>query len=233
MNTYVGRSPWLAIGWALLLIGALLSAGNALLFTTSSEFGADYGSPGEFTADFGSNGELSPAKAVQMMKGRMFDIPIVGYSHTLGGMIATLIGPFQLLGSLRRRAPRLHAWLGRVYLLCVGASGLAGLYLAPGSFASNTFGVGFIALAIAWLYTGTKAFATIRAGDVTAHRRWMIRNYALTYAAVTLRLEMPLLIVAGLSPVLALNVVAWTCWVPNWIVVDTWMRRRRPRFAHV
>jgi uncharacterized membrane protein YphA (DoxX/SURF4 family) len=108
----------------------------------------------------------------------------------------------------------------------VFVSGLGGLYLSPGSYASNTFGIAFIALALAWLYTGTKAYLTIRAGDVAAHRRWMIRNYALTYAAVTLRVQMPLLIVlGGLSPIVALNIVGWTCWVPNLIAVEAWFRR--------
>jgi uncharacterized membrane protein len=205
---------WPRVGWVLLLVGALLAAGNALIFATVVDFNADYGSGGEFSA----TGQ----------KARMFEIAAIGYAHTLGGMFASLIGPFQFLGSVRRRYPTVHRWLGRVYLTCVLFSGLAGLYLSPGSYASNTFGIAFIALALAWLYTGTKAYLTIRAGDVATHRRWMIRNYALTYAAVTLRVQMPLLIVlGGLSPVLALNIVGWTCWVPNLLGVEAWFRRSR------
>jgi hypothetical protein len=55
----------------------------------------------------------------------------------------------------------------------------------------------------------------------------MIRNYPLTYSAVTLRIHMPLLILGGMSPVLVLNVVGWTCWVPSLIAVEWWMRRQR------
>jgi uncharacterized membrane protein len=205
---------WPRVGWSLLLLGALLSAGNAFVFATITDYTADYGSSGDFSA--------------AGQKARMFEIAAIGYAHTLGGMIATLIGPFQFLGVVRKRFPAVHRWLGRVYLVCVLLSGLAGLYLSPGSYASNTFGIAFVALALAWLYTGTKAYLTIRGGDTAAHRRWMIRNYALTYAAVTLRIQMPLLIVlGGLSPILALNIVGWTCWVPNLIVVETWFRRRR------
>ncbi len=50
-----------------------------------------------------------------------------------------------------------------------------------------------------WLYTGAQAYLSIRRRDVVAHRRWMIRNYALTFAAVTLRLELGLLQVSGLN----------------------------------
>jgi hypothetical protein len=107
-------------------------------------------------------------------------------------------------------------------------SALAGLYLSPGSLASNTFGIAFIALALAWLYTAAQAYVTIRRRQITDHRRWMIRNYALTYSAVTLRIQMPLVIVLfGASPILALNIVGWTCWVPSLIAVELWMRRRR------
>jgi uncharacterized membrane protein len=206
------KNLWPRVGWALLLLGALLSAANALVFALLIE-------PDSVGGD-----ELSGA----VQKARMFEIAVVGYAHTLGGMIATLIGPFQFLGGVRRRYPLAHRWLGRVYLVCVFSSALAALYLAPGSYASSTFGIAFIGLALAWLFTGTQAFLTIRRGDVTSHRRWMIRNYALTYAAVTLRIQMPLLVgLLGMAPIVAFNIVAWMCWVPNLLIVEAWLRRRR------
>ena len=206
-----GRSPWRAIGWVLLLVGALFASANAFWFALGDGFNVD--------------GLHLPGQ-----KSRMFEIALIGYAHTLGGAIASLIGPFQFLASMRTRYPRVHVWLGRIYLTCVAGSALGGLYLSPDSEARNTLGIGFIALALAWLYTGAKAYLTIRARDVQAHRRWMIRNYALTYAAVTLRLEMPVLIAAfGVAPVMALNIQAWMCWVPNLIIVEMWIRRRRAR----
>lgn len=200
--------PWMKIGWCLLLLGAVLSTANAVLFTTLPDFdGGDYDGVSQ--------------------KARMFEIFALGFAHTIGGAIASLIGPFQFLGSLRRRFPRWHVWLGRSYLVCVGVSALSALYLSPDSEARNTLGIAFICLALAWLYTGIKAYTTIRRRQVQAHRRWMIRNYALTYAAVTLRLEMPLaILVFGLQPQLALNIVGWLCWVPNLILVELWIRHR-------
>ena len=198
-------NAWFRFGWIVLLLGAIMATAHALLFVTVPDY----------------------SLADPIARHRMFTIAAVGYAHTLGGAIASVIGPFQFLGSLRRRHPCLHVWVGRTYLVCVTAGALAGLYLSPGSYASNTFGIAFIFLALAWLYTGARAYLTIRRRDIQAHRRWMIRNYALTYAAVTLRLQMPALIVwGGLSPILALNIVGWTCWVPSLIVVEIWMRRR-------
>lgn len=204
---------WMRIGWFVLLAGALLAFGNAVFFATVKEFATDYGGGSEVP-------ELS-------QKARMFLIPAVGYAHTLGGAVAALIGPFQFLSFIRIRHRLVHRWLGRIYLVSVGLSAIAGLYLSASSEVWNAFGMAFIALALAWLYTGTNAYLTIRRGDVAAHRRWMIRNYALTYAAVTLRLEIPALIVLfGVAPQTSAEIVAWMCWIPNLIVVEAWFRYR-------
>lgn len=46
----------------------------------------------------------------------------------IGGIIVMLTGPFQLMQSVRTKWPRLHRWMGRIYLLfgCLVAS-VAGL----------------------------------------------------------------------------------------------------------
>lgn len=202
LGTSENDIPWPRIGWWIMTILAVAS-----------------GLWGLFVAF--AYPQLGPHYA------RMFGVPVIAFLHTAGGGLASLIGPFQFADGFRRRQPAAHRWLGRIYLAAVGLSALAGLYLSPISLASNTFGVAFIALALAWLFTGYQAYAAIRRRDVAEHRRWMIRNFALTYAAVTLRIEMPLLMLAGMGPILALNVVGWTCWVPNLLVVEWFMKRRR------
>jgi len=68
------------------------------------------------------------------------------------------------------------------------------------------------------------ALAAIRRGDVTGHREWMVRNFALTFAAVTLRLWLPTLTAATGSFIEAYRTVAWLCWVPNAIVAEIILR---------
>ncbi len=54
---------------------------------------------------------------------------------------------------------------------------------------------------------------------------WMLRSYALIFAGVMLRLELPLLTLAfGAFPP-AYRAVAWLCWVPN-LLIALWFTRR-------
>jgi hypothetical protein len=60
----------------------------------------------------------------------------------------------------------------------------------------------------------------------------MTRSFALTLAAVTLRIWLPLSAVAGIPFPDAYQVVAWLCWVPNLIVTEWFILRppvREPR----
>ena len=49
----------------------------------------------------------------------------------------------------------------------------------------------FGSLAVLWLATGLLAYRAIRAGRIEAHRGWMTRNFALTFAGVMLRVWIP------------------------------------------
>jgi hypothetical protein len=51
--------------------------------------------------------------------------------------------------------------------------------------------LGFGILAVLWFLTGLEAYRTVRRGNIEAHRRWMIRNFALTLAAVIPRNQLP------------------------------------------
>jgi uncharacterized membrane protein len=107
--------------------------------------------------------------------------------HIAGGVGALLTGPWQFSDRLRARDIRLHRWLGRVYLIEVAMGGLAGLPLASVSAEGMPTHIGFGLLAVLWLTTASQAYRTIRRRDVAAHQSWMIRNFSLTLAAVTLR----------------------------------------------
>lgn len=148
------------------------------------------------------------------------------YVHVFASAVALILGPLQFMPRWRARHPAWHRWAGRLYLgVGIAAGGVAGLYLALHAHGGIVSQLGFGGLALAWLYTGGRAYAAIRAGDVAAHRRWMVRNFALSLAAVTLRLWLPAAVVAGVPFAVAYPAVAWLCWVPNLWVAQRLLRR--------
>ncbi|HEX7309221.1 DUF2306 domain-containing protein [Lentzea sp.] len=114
--------------------------------------------------------------------------------HAVPAGIALITGPWQFIPKLRVRYPRLHRVTGRVYLISVVAASLAAVYSSAVTKSGFALQVAFFVLIVAWLFTAAKAYRTIRRGEVQLHRVWMIRNYTLTFAAVTLRLyQLPLI----------------------------------------
>jgi uncharacterized membrane protein len=146
-------------------------------------------------------------------------------AHITGGSVALLLGPWQFSTKLRERALTLHRWLGRIYLAAVALGSLAGFTLAFFSEEGPPTHFGFGALAVLWFATGRIAYRRILRGNIESHRQWMVRNYALTLAAVTLRNELPLMLVARLQFSHAYMFVSWLCWVPNLFVAE-WLLRR-------
>jgi Predicted membrane protein (DUF2306) len=82
-------------------------------------------------------------------------------------------------------------------------------------------------LAAAWLYSGIQAYLAIRAGSVAAHRIWMVRNFALTFAAVMLRLYLAGSVIAGIEFDVAYPYIAWICWVPNLVAAELLFNKTR------
>lgn len=159
------------------------------------------------------------------------------YLHIVAAALALVLGPAQFSSRLRARARRLHRITGRTYLVSVGLGALAAIAIAPWNAAGIVGLFGFGSLGVLWLWTGSRALRSIRSGDIPAHQAWMIRNYALTFAAPMLRLWLGVLIgvqiaVSGgvLDPEAAFAnayaAVPFLCWLPN-LVVAEWLVRRR------
>jgi len=147
--------------------------------------------------------------------------------HIAGGMGALLAGPWQFSQKLRTRALNFHCWLGRFYLLEVGLGSTAGFAMALVSSQGWPTHFGFGILACLWFFTGLQAYRGVKAGDIEAHRRWMVRNFSLTLAAVTLRIQLPLMLGVLHWPFgRAYVIVSWLCWVPNLLIAE-WMVRGR------
>jgi hypothetical protein len=141
---------------------------------------------------------------------------------------ALILGPLQFLAGLRRRRPVVHRWVGRGYVACCLAAGLAGLLLAFGARTGPVSTAGFGSLAVIWLWTTAQGWLSARGRRFADHRRWMIRSYALTFAAVTLRLYLPLAFILPTGYDNTYRAISFLCWVPNLMVAELWLRRAAP-----
>lgn len=148
--------------------------------------------------------------------------------HIIGGVVALLLGPWQFSEWVRQRNLRLHRWVGRAYLIAVVVGSIAGLAMATVSLGGLVTHTGFGLLAGLWLLTASLAYFRVLRGDIDSHREWMTRNYALTFAAVTLRLWGPFLVGALHVQIMqAYMTGSWLCWVPNLLVAEVIINRRR------
>ncbi|MGE3316385.1 MAG: DUF2306 domain-containing protein [Planctomycetaceae bacterium] len=188
------------VGWWLMLFLAALVAAYAVVFLLVPEFGS---------AQF---------------KQKFATIPLATWMHLSGGAAALVLGPWQFRPKLRDRRPKLHRRIGWLYALAVLIGGSAGFRMALISYGGMITHFGFGLLALLWLITLVMAIRTVKRLDFDAHRNWMIRNYSLTLAAVTLRIDLAVTGAAGIPFETAYQWISWVSWVPNLLVAELYLR---------
>ncbi|MCF0056345.1 DUF2306 domain-containing protein [Dyadobacter sp. CY356] len=140
------------------------------------------------------------------------------YMHITTGGLALLIGWVQFSQKIRISAPAIHRNLGKLYVLLALCSSVSGAYLAFHADGGVIASTGFLCLAIVWFTSTFLGYTSIVKGRVTQHQKFMIFSYAACFAAVTLRLWLPLLVVVFGDFINAYVLVAWLCWLPNMFV---------------
>ncbi|WP_235519302.1 MULTISPECIES: DUF2306 domain-containing protein [unclassified Caulobacter] len=156
-----------------------------------------------------------------------FGVPWL-FIHVAGAVTALVLGSLQFLPALRRGAGPPHRWIGRTYVVGCLVGGTAGLILAPGSSAGPIASAGFGGLAVIWIAVNLLGWRAAVQGRFVEHRRWMIRSWALTLAAVTLRLYLPLVMALDLPFLPWYRAISFLAWVPNLVAAELWLRARTP-----
>nr|HMU03987.1 DUF2306 domain-containing protein [Saprospiraceae bacterium] len=139
--------------------------------------------------DFG----LFSTKSTELLGNSMWNVGF--YTHIILGGLALLVGWLQFSDRLRQKNINLHRMIGKVYIISVLLSAIAAFGIAFFATGGWVASFGFICLALIWFYTTLAAYLTIRKGKVVQHQKMMIYSYAATFAAVTLRIWLPMLIV--------------------------------------
>lgn len=156
---------------------------------------------------------------------------IAFFIHVYFSIWVLLAGFTQFSSKIRDNNPRLHRIFGYIYavdvLLITGPAGLLMGFYANGGLWSK---VAFIVLAIGWMYFTAMAVKKAKQGDYVAHRDFMIRSFALTLSAVTLRAwKWGINNSVELPPMDVYRVVAWLGWVPNILFAELLIWRYKYR----
>jgi len=159
---------------------------------------------------------LLASKSTELLSDNFWNIAF--YGHIILGGLALLIGWLQFSHKLRRKNTRLHKIIGKTYVISVLISGICGLYIAFFVTGGIISIFGFLSLGIIWLATTALGFKAIKNRNIALHEKFMIYSYAACFAAVTLRIWLPILTSLMGEFIGAYRIVAWLCWVPNIIV---------------
>jgi uncharacterized membrane protein len=179
---------------------------------------------------------LNPANArIPLIPGNRLQYPVL-ILHVATGTIAMLSGCVQVWPRLRRRHPKVHRIVGRVYLsaVIVGSPVLAALiFFRAGHLGAEPTSVvvGFSMLALLWSGTTVAGFVAARQRRFADHRKWMIRSFACTLSIILSRLAfLAALPFPHLDPRWIEEQTGWFPWVATLLVVQWWLDRsaRRP-----
>lgn len=153
--------------------------------------------------------------------------------HVIGGVTVLLVAPLQFARRLRTRWPAFHRITGRIYVVACAIGAPAGFMLALGTTAGPVAAAGFAIPALLWpLFTwlGWQAAVERRFAE---HRNWMLRSYAITSTAITLRLMLPASALLGFDFFPAYRVISWLAWIANLALFEYVIRRNRaPTMAY-
>lgn len=157
---------------------------------------------------------------------------IAFYIHVFTIIFALLAGFTQFSKTILAKYKRLHRVVGKVYVydifLNFPIAFVMGIY-ANGLLPTK---IAFILLDCLWFWFTFKAVAEIKKGHVSAHQEFMIRSYALTLSAVSLRFwKIVILSFVQVDPLPLYMINAWLGFVPNWLFAEWLIRKRRQKLA--
>ncbi len=127
----------------------------------------------------------------------------------------------------------MHKTLGITYIIVLlfitgPAAFIMSLYATGGRITQTSFTL----LSILWIGFTYIAYLKIRRRTILSHVKWMIRSYALTLSAVTLRLYAFLFdyFNVDIGPKETYTILAYASWIPNLILAEILIRWKYPEY---
>jgi len=162
---------------------------------------------------------------------------IAFYAHVFSSLLVLLAGFSQFSTRFQKKYKRWHRRLGYVYVLDIlmvtGPAGLLMSFYANGGISSK---IAFVLLSVLWIsFTGIALYKAIKK-DFIGHRIFMIRSFALTLSAVTLRIwKVVIAYSTDVPPMDRYRIIAWLGWTLNLLVAEYYIyhyiKKRKRRIA--
>ncbi|MFF5538291.1 DUF2306 domain-containing protein [Streptomyces cinerochromogenes] len=153
--------------------------------------------------------------------------------HIYTAVVAIVLAWVQVWPWYRARRPRTHRVLGRVYFFA-GVFPSAALAI-PDSLLTTSgpdVAVALLFMDACWIVTGVSGYLTGRRRKYGEHRKWMLRNVAMTTSTVTLRPLNAIFVAFGLNYEQAYATATWTAVIGHLLFVEWYLlrpkRKRRP-----
>lgn len=144
------------------------------------------------------------------------------YIHITSSVLAILGGIFQFFPKILRGYPKVHIFVGKIYiasiLLLAAPSGLVLAAFANGGLPAK---IGFALQCFVWWGLTYAAWQAIMEKNWEKHAELMIRSYAVTLAAMSLRTESYALVYFWeTKPMETYLTVTWLSWVGNFFIAE-------------
>jgi uncharacterized membrane protein len=156
--------------------------------------------------------------------------PVLTMVHVVPGLLFMILGPLQFNPAIRTRHLAWHRISGRVFVICGSIIGISALVM---SFTMQSIGgvnqaAATILFGSFFLFALCKAFWHVRRREITLHRQWMIRAFAIGLAVATIRPIIGIFFatsrLSGLTPGQFFGTAFWIGFVLHLIAAESWIR---------
>ena len=157
-------------------------------------------------------------------------------AHFATGAVLLLLGPIQLIASVRESMPQLHRWLGRIYGSAALITGVGGLVFIAlnGTIGGAPMNVGFGLYGALTVVAALQAIRHARARRFEQHRAWAIRLFALAIGSWLYRMDYGFWRIAanGIGHTRSFDgpfdmVMSFFFYIPNLLVAEVFIRTRQ------
>ncbi len=150
------------------------------------------------------------------------------YAHVFSSVFIVIFGLFQFFPYFIHKQKRIHRIFGYLYLsillLISAPAALIMSFYANGGYPAQ---IGFVILSILWISSSSLSLYYVKKKNFEKHGNYLLRSYALTLSAITLRFYAFLFdyFNVNLGPVETYILVSYLGWIPNLILAEILIKR--------